>query len=549
MERRRSDGWARAGGEHRWPNERWKEPVHRRSFPRRRQKPSPPDALRDPKPNAPTAVVLPNPNRTPRTNSLLLLIIRTYPCHYSLLLGAAIHSLCCRNDFVSLVASAFSAGPLLRYPSQRRKMHKQQPSLLKTAILNYAAPGAPRQRLPVDDAPADLDATTVSPIPAFYCCYLLRSKTRKSYYIGSTPNPARRLAQHNGQSKGGAKRTSMGGKRPWEMTCIVTGFPSKVAALQFEWAWQNTHATRHIDSQERAARLDAMKKGGKRSRPPMSLEARLKNLHRLLGVKSFNRWPLHIRFFAPDVHELWGKHAAGLSPKLGRNISVRLTPAQVEPSTAVSANGEPEYKIPRLIREIPVAYEDCKAHIEKSNHVFASEGLRCRVCQRTTDKTTSLLVLCPVDACTTVSHMHCLSALFLREEGGSAIVPTHGSCPGCKALLQWSTLMKELSLRQRGQAEVQALFKPKHAARARKEPGTAAVEVPGAEDAEGVEEDLDEEFPSIEKFLRLEIEDLRRTSFHLPRDGPMPGDKEECDADSDEEFPSIDKYLRMKGIA
>ncbi|EJF59947.1 hypothetical protein DICSQDRAFT_64131 [Dichomitus squalens LYAD-421 SS1] len=69
--------------------------------------------------------------------------------------------------------------------------------------------------------------------PAFYACYLLKSVR--------TP---RSTAQHNGIISQGAWKTKQ--NRPWVMQMIVHGFPSKLAALQFEWAWQHPDISRHL---------------------------------------------------------------------------------------------------------------------------------------------------------------------------------------------------------------------------------------------------------------------------------------------------------------
>ena len=54
-------------------------------------------------------------------------------------------------------------------------------------------------------------------------------------YVGVSPDPVRRLRQHNGEIKGGAKYTTSKGSG-WKHICLVSGFRTKIEAMQCEWA-------------------------------------------------------------------------------------------------------------------------------------------------------------------------------------------------------------------------------------------------------------------------------------------------------------------------
>ena len=104
-------------------------------------------------------------------------------------------------------------------------------------------------------------------------CYLLRN-TNPAYskltYNGSTNDPKRRLRQHNGEIKGGARFTSrcLGGG--WEIYCLMSGFPDHVNALQCEWRWKHCNG-----------------KPGPRCRQYCGPDGRIRGLNEVLGL---DRW-------------------------------------------------------------------------------------------------------------------------------------------------------------------------------------------------------------------------------------------------------------------
>jgi len=89
-------------------------------------------------------------------------------------------------------------------------------------------------------------------------CYLLVSEDGATY-VGATVDPDRRLRQHNGLIKGGAKATA---RKPgaWRRMCYVKGFPDNHAALQFEWRWKSLSRKKVYDRMEPIQRrLEALR--------------------------------------------------------------------------------------------------------------------------------------------------------------------------------------------------------------------------------------------------------------------------------------------------
>ncbi len=87
---------------------------------------------------------------------------------------------------------------------------------------------------------AEEDDDTAAPLAVPYLCYILHSADGRHTYVGITNNMTRRLRQHNGEISGGAKCTKRDYCRPWTVALTVSGFRTKVEALQFEWALHHT---------------------------------------------------------------------------------------------------------------------------------------------------------------------------------------------------------------------------------------------------------------------------------------------------------------------
>ena len=92
--------------------------------------------------------------------------------------------------------------------------------------------------------------TMMEPTIPHYLCYVLASHDFTRTYAGMTNNLPRRLRQHDGIIKGGAKATR--GFAPCQLLFVVHGFGTdKRSALRAEWRLK-THRHWRVEGEENA---------------------------------------------------------------------------------------------------------------------------------------------------------------------------------------------------------------------------------------------------------------------------------------------------------
>ncbi|XP_037936808.1 structure-specific endonuclease subunit SLX1 homolog [Teleopsis dalmanni] len=238
----------------------------------------------------------------------------------------------------------------------------------------------------------------VADAKGFYGVYLLCSESTGRCYIGFTVNPNRRIKQHNrGLEFGGAKKTN--NKGPWKMILLIHGFPNNIAALQFEWAWQQPTLS---------SRLKEFHELKRKQTKENFIQYNLRILNRMLLVGPWMRLPLTIRW---------------LEPTFAQDFPEATQP----PSHMKIVYGK-------------ISLKNTKRN--KNDQPAAIWSSECHLCMEYITNPKSSRIGCSNSLCKLTCHIICLANYILDKNNQGHYIPIVGVCPLCETIFTWAMLLQ-----------------------------------------------------------------------------------------------------------
>lgn len=205
-----------------------------------------------------------------------------------------------------------------------------------------------------------------------------------------------------------------------------------------------------------------------------SLAAHLADLHSLLRSPSFSSWPLRVRFFCADVYRVWRVW--------NDRVDATIPADKIILDGDCPRRGDQDAAAVGDINKLAVDYAPLEEYLEKSMFALEDAGdLCCAVCRARVVPDADHVVMCPQGSCRAASHLSCLSAIFTDDS--SSLVPTQGTCPSCKNSVHWPTMMRELTLRNRGDKDARAVLRKKERRERKMATKTASTKQASREEA------------------------------------------------------------------
>ncbi|WOO81193.1 cAMP-dependent protein kinase type 1 [Vanrija pseudolonga] len=250
-----------------------------------------------------------------------------------------------------------------------------------------------------------------------------------------------------------------------EVQMLVFGFPSKLCALQFEWAWQHPELSRHLHvhlplSDEGTGQI--FKKDARRNRVDRKAVVALA----LLRSPPFNKLPLHVRCFASEVCVVFDAATSVVPPPPSSDLRKLsgLPPLNGIISITVDREGLHSSMLPQTRNQVEVSSAE-SFQLDVADRPFRSSErvvgkwrtIQCQE-QRTSKLLSKSYMLTLKDPlsfsvclsgseihppCTVMAHLDCLAKRALDGSGRDGeLVPQRSTCIQCGATSTWGEIIR-----------------------------------------------------------------------------------------------------------